>query len=94
MPNPRADYVNRLVSASRRGFALLRELEELAGDYADLGYDKALASEDLDGTNLSGIGPEQVRAAVVGIVAIGEVVNANDGANRKAFKVLAQYAQG
>jgi hypothetical protein len=95
--NPvRTDFLSRAAVVARDGLDVLRRLEALANDYADLGYapdeENAIVDADVVGT-LNGMSPADITTAVQGIAAIGGVLSANNGALRKAFKRLSSYAR-
>lgn len=97
MGNPiHTDFLSRAAIDARDGLAVLRRLEALATDYVDLEYTPnskvPITADDAVGT-LAGIDPADLAMAVSGIGAIGELLSANDGQLRKAFKRLSQFAR-
>lgn len=86
------NFLARVAQSSKEGFELFRSLESLANDAVDLGYLGGAISADSANGRLHGMEVSDVDVAVAGIAQIGALLNANDGALRKAFKRLAQYA--
>lgn len=86
------NFLARVAQSSKEGFSLFRELEALANDAVDLGYLGGAISPDSANGRLNGLDPADVDLAVGAIAQLGALLDANDGAFRKAFKRLAQYA--
>ena len=85
-------FLARVAQSSKEGFELFRSLEALANDAVDLGLLGGTISPDSANGRLAGLDVADVDVAVAGIAQLGALLNANDGALRKAFKRLAQYA--
>jgi len=98
MPAPtpiQLNWLSKAAKASNDGFDFIRQLGGLASDFGDLselqGVVDADFSTDASGT-FKGFDPSVVPVVVQGVGKLVELLDANDGELRKAFKALAQRA--
>jgi hypothetical protein len=88
-------WLSSAAAASRDGFAKIRELGALASDFADSAEIQALTSADFAGDGagtFKDFDARGVATALEGLAAVSAVLDANDGAYRKAFKALSLRA--
>lgn len=88
----RLDFSKQIAVSAESGFNFLRTLGGLAYDYSDL-FAAELTNADYAGTALEGMDKADIGAAIQGFLTITATLDANDGAYRKAFKRLAQFAK-
>lgn len=88
----RLDYVTNLAKIADNGFNFIRAFANSASDYQDL-FAAELTNSDFVGTSLEGIDVSDIQMSMVGFSSINDLLDANGGQLRKAFKRVAQFSR-
>ena len=86
----RLNHVSRISRACKQGLDVFRELSSIGADHMDV-FVGEMNAEDFPGTTLAGAEIADIGAVLTVFAQLSAVLDANDGAGRKAIKRLAQF---